>query len=288
MSVARRDLVGQGCRLPLDRPLIMGILNVTPDSFSDGGAYLNHDHALRRVAEMVAEGADLIDIGGESTRPGASPVTEDEELRRVVPLIAELRRRFPVPISVDTTKSGVARAALAEGAAFINDISGLTFDAAMAEEVARAGAGLIVMHTSGRPAEMQIRTVYRDLMAEVQGALADSMARAAAAGIPRERLAVDPGIGFGKDLEGNLTLLRRLGELRDLGVPILLGTSRKSFIGRLLDLPEPRTRLAGSLATVALGVAGGASIFRVHDVRASREAAQVAWAIHYGTSLSSG
>lgn len=272
-------LRGRGNVLILDRPRIMGILNVTPDSFSDGGQFLGIDHALRRAEAMVAEGADLIDVGGESTRPGAALVSLSEELDRVVPVIAALRERLDIPLSVDTTKAEVAAAALAAGADWVNDISGLTFDAQMAQVVAAAGGGLFLMHTRGRPAEMQQRAVYGDLVAEVIAELQAAIAAARSAGIPREFLAIDPGIGFAKDLAGNLELLRRLGEFRILGLPILLGTSRKRFIGTVLDLPDPADRLYGTLATVALGVAGGALLHRVHDVRAARETALMSWAI---------
>lgn len=272
-------LCGRGCRLVLDRPRIMGILNVTPDSFFAGSRAGSMAEALDRARQMVADGADVIDIGGESTRPGAPNVDEQEELDRVVPVIEALRRELDCPLSVDTTKSRVAGEAVAAGAAFVNDISGFAFDPKMAATVAGSGAGAFLMHTRGLPADMQEDTCYRDLLGEVLDYLQAAMDSALRAGIPAERLALDPGIGFGKDACGNLELLGRLGELRGLGRPILLGTSRKSFIGRILDLPEPAERLAGTLATVALGVAAGAQLFRVHDVRPAREAALMAWSI---------
>jgi len=273
------SLCGRDITLDLRLPRIMGVLNVTPDSFSDGGEFLAVDDALTKAEQMVSEGADLIDIGGESTRPGAPQVSEDEELQRVLPVVAALRREFPVPLSLDTTKSRVAREGLAAGANFVNDVSGLTFDCEMASVVADAGAGLFVMHTSGEPQTMQQRTTYLDLLGEVVGALAMSLERAADAGIPSENLAVDPGIGFGKTVEGNLALLRRLDELHSLGRPILLGTSRKSFIGKVLQQEDPQRRGIGTLATVTLGVQSGAKLFRVHDVAAAREAALMAWSI---------
>ena len=272
-------LSGRGCRIELDRPRIMGILNVTPDSFSDGGEHQSLETAVTRAHQMVAEGADLIDIGGESTRPGAPAVSVQQELDRVLPVLQALQGVIGVPLSVDTNKSSVARAALADGAAFINDVSGLTFDPEMAQVVAESDAGLFVMHTRGRPETMQGDTVYADLLGEVINGLRRSVQMARDAGVAADRIAVDPGIGFGKDLDGNLLLLRRLAELGTLGQPILLGTSRKSFLGRILGQEDPRQRQAGSLATVALGVAAGASFFRVHDVAASRDAALTAWAI---------
>ena len=275
-------LAGRNCRLSLDRPRIMGILNVTPDSFSDGGCYSSLECALRRGLELAAEGADIIDIGGESTRPGAALVGLQEELDRVAPVIEALSRETSIPLSIDTSKAAVARAAVAAGAEFVNDISGLQFDPDMAETVAATGAGLFLMHTRGRPEQMQQDTAYADLLGEVADSLREGIERAASAGVPLEKIAIDPGIGFGKSVEGNLEILRRLPELKSLGHPVLLGTSRKSFIGRIIDQIDPQQRLAGSLATVALGVQRGALIFRVHDVRPSREAALMAWAICRG------
>jgi len=272
-------LEGRECRIQLDRPRIMGILNLTPDSFYDGGRYAGLDGALRHAERMLAEGADLIDVGGESTRPGAAAVSEEEELGRVVPVVESLVRRLGPIISVDTSKSRVARECLAVGAHFINDISGLSFDSGMAKVVAAAGAGLFLMHTPARPDQMQRQTDYDDLLAEVIAFLRRAVDQAETAGVPHAKLAVDPGIGFGKDVTGNLELLRRLSELRCLGVPILLGTSRKSFIGRILDQQDPEQRLAGTLATVALGVSQGAMLHRVHDVAAARQAALMAWAV---------
>ncbi|HAD04376.1 MAG: dihydropteroate synthase [Desulfuromonadales bacterium GWD2_61_12] len=283
MTPAAADTIqilgGRSCRLVLDRPHIMGILNVTPDSFSDGGRYHSLDQALRRGEELVAAGADLIDIGGESSRPGAPAVDEAEELRRVLPVIEGLHRRFAVPLSIDTSKSAVARAAVAVGAEFVNDVSGLRGDAAMAASVAASGAGLFLMHSRGRPDAMQRDTVYGDLIGEIHTFLQEGLAQAAAAGIPREKLALDPGIGFGKSVAGNLAILRRLDLFLDLGRPLLLGTSRKSFIGAVLGEPDPARRLHGTLATVALGVARGAMLHRVHDVGPARAAALMAWAV---------
>ena len=272
-------LRGRDCELDLHLPALMGILNVTPDSFSDGGSYVDPATAVRHGLRLQAEGAALVDIGGESTRPGAPAISTDEELSRVIPVIAGLRRETDLPLSIDTTKAAVAREAVAAGVNFINDISGLTFDTEMARVAADSGAGLFLMHTRGRPAVMQRDTSYSRLRDEVYTALQQSIELALAAGIERERLAIDPGIGFGKSPEGNLELLHHLAELHQLGCPILLGTSRKSFIGKVLQQDDPGRRLAGTLATVALGVQQGVQLFRVHEVRPAREAALVAWAI---------
>lgn len=261
---------------------MMGVLNVTPDSFSDGGSYLTVDAALAHARQLMEEEADLIDVGGESTRPGAPPVGTQEELDRVLPVIEALHREIAVPLSIDTTKSVVATAAVAAGAEFVNDVSGLTFDPAMAGSVAASGAGLFAMHTRGRPATMQAETRYVDVVDEVREALRRSVASAVAAGVAPERIAIDPGIGFGKDVPGNLELLRRLSEFSVLGRPILLGTSRKSFIGRVLGQNDPLKRQAGTLATVVLGVAAGARLLRVHEVGPAREAALTAWAVCQG------
>ena len=274
-------LKGRTCRLLLNRPLIMGILNVTPDSFYSDSRSFATENALHRGRQLAEEGADLIDVGGESTRPGAPPVSLQEELDRVVPVVERLRQEVDCPVSVDTCKSEVARAAMEAGADFINDISGLHFDAGMAEVVSQGGAGLFLMHTRGRPATMQQDTSYENLIGEIIEYLQEGLRRAAKAGIPAERLAIDPGIGFGKNSAGNLEVLHRLTEFHCLGRPVLLGTSRKNFIGQVLGQKDPGERLAGTLATVVLGVAAGVHIFRVHDVQAAREAALMAWAICY-------
>ena len=260
------------------RPCIMGILNVTPDSFSDGSRYLDLDRAEDRAFRMVEEGADIVDIGGESTRPNIAPVDAEEELRRVIPLVERLAERLPIPISVDTYKAVVAREALLAGAEIVNDISGLTFDPAMAATVAEAGAGVVVMHTRGRPDTMQQDTVYGDLIVEVIDYLRRSVSLAEAAGIAKDRIVVDPGIGFAKSAQGNLEILRRLGDFSCLHLPLLVGTSRKSFIGTVLGR-EVDERLFGTAATVALAVANGASIIRVHDVREMRDVADMTHAV---------
>ena len=260
------------------RPLIMGILNVTPDSFSDGGLWTDLGRAVARAVDMVEEGADIIDIGGESTRPGAAPVSEDDELRRVMPLIESLASSLNVPLSIDTTKSTVARRALAAGAEIVNDISGLMFDAGMAETVAAGRAGLVVMHTRGRPEVMQHDTFYTSVVNEVRSALASMIPRALAAGISMDQIVIDPGIGFGKDRAGNLQLLRSLRELLVLGRPLLVGTSRKGVTGRAAGRTVDN-RLFTTAATVALAVANGAAVLRVHDVSAMRDVADMAWEI---------
>ena len=252
------------------RPCIMGILNVTPDSFSGGSIYGDVARAVNLALEMEAQGADIIDIGGESTRPFAPPVPANEELSRVMPVIERLSGQLRIPISIDTYKAVVAREALRAGAEIVNDISAMTFDPEMAAVVAAAGAGVVLMHTRGNPEEMQKRTGYDDLVAEVRGFLVDALGRAAGAGIPRERIVLDPGIGFGKSVEGNLELVRRLGELAALGCPVLVGPSRKSFIGKVLGR-EAGDRLFGTAAAVAISLVNGASVFRVHDVQAMRD-----------------
>ena len=260
------------------RPCIMGILNITPNSFSDGNRFFSLARAVDRALEMEAEGADIIDVGGESTRPNAPAVSEKEELRRVLPVIEALAGRLKIPLSIDTYKASVAKAVLAAGVEIVNDISGLTFDPLMAETVALSGAGLVVMHTRGNPLEMQSNTAYDDLIAEITAFLQQSLSLASAAGIAAERIVVDPGIGFGKSVEGNLEIVRRLAEFADLGHPILLGPSRKSFIGKVLGR-ESDARLYGTAAAVAIAVANGATILRVHDVKEMRDVADMAKAL---------
>jgi dihydropteroate synthase len=262
--------------LPTDRPLVMGIVNVTPDSFSDGGETADRATAIARARELVAAGADILDIGGESTRPGAADVPEAEEIARVAPVIAELRAAgIATPVSVDTRNAAVAAAALREGADMVNDVSALTHEPELGALVAEAGVALCLMHAQGTPQTMQDDPRYADVLVEVHRWLAERMAAAEAHGIARERLIVDPGIGFGKTLEHNLTLVKGLALMHDLGAPILLGASRKRFLGTLTGVVEPRARLAGSLA-VALHAAGqGAHILRVHDVAETVQALAV-------------
>lgn len=260
------------------RPHIMGILNVTPDSFSDGSLFLDPERAVERALEMEGEGADSIDIGGESTRPFAPPVDEDEELRRVIPVIERLAGRLRVPISIDTYKASVAREAIRAGAEIVNDVSGCTFDPHMLEVVSSSSAGLIIMHTRGMPAEMQRNTVYSSIIPEIIRFLRDRISAAESCGISLQRVVVDPGIGFGKSLEGNLEILRNLDKFSLFSRPILVGTSRKTFIGMVLGR-EAGDRAFGTAATIALAVAKGASILRVHDVRQMRDVAIMANAV---------
>ena len=268
----------RGRRLVLDRPLVMGVLNVTPDSFSDGGLYLDPGAAVKHALEMVDEGADLIDIGAESSRPGAEPVSEAEELSRLVPVVQEVCRRVTVPVSVDTTKAAVARQALDAGAAIINDISALLADPAMAGAVAKAGAGLVLMHMQGTPQTMQRAPRYGDIVAEVREFLRARMQAAVEAGIAAGQILLDPGIGFGKNLEQNLILLDRLDAFQTLGRPILVGVSRKAFIGEVLGR-RAGDRLLGTAAAVAAAVLRGAGVVRVHDVRAMQDVVRVIDAI---------
>ncbi|HEU4383595.1 MAG TPA: dihydropteroate synthase [Anaeromyxobacteraceae bacterium] len=259
-------------------PFLVGVLNVTPDSFSDGGRFLDPRAAVDQALRLADEGADLVDLGGESTRPGAPPVPAEEERRRVLPVLERLAARgFAVPISVDTSKAEVARAALSSGAALVNDVTGLA-DPEMARAVAEAGVPVVLMHMRGTPADMQSRARYADVVAEVRAELAAALARAAAAGVPAERAILDPGIGFAKDAGHSLRLLARLGDLSPLGRPLLVGPSRKSFIGQVAGAPVGE-RLPGTLAAVAAAVLGGAAFLRVHDVAAARQAAAVAAAI---------
>jgi dihydropteroate synthase len=261
------------------RTHIMGILNVTPDSFSDGGRYAGVEQALVHGREMAAAGADIIDIGGESTRPGARSLSEEEELRRIIPVIERLSAELSVPLSVDTYKSGVAEKALEAGASIVNDISGLRFSPDMARVAADHGAAVIIMHIKGTPRDMQVNPVYTDVVGEIMAYLEEGLELAEKAGVEREKVLVDPGIGFGKTLEHNLTILDRLDELRGLGRPIVLGTSRKKFIGAVLDISAPEQRLDGTSATVALGIERGASVVRVHDVKPMARVARMTDAI---------
>jgi dihydropteroate synthase len=270
-------------RLPEGRVLVMAVLNVTPDSFSDGGSFAVADAAVEHGLRLAAEGADLIDVGGESTRPGAQPVPADEELRRALPVIRELVRRAPVPISIDTTKAEVARAAMEAGAEVVNDVSGLRRDPEMGTAVARGGAALCLMHSRGEPRDMQQHAAYADLLGEMQDELLEGLRRAREAGVPEERIALDPGLGFAKTAEHNLLLMRRLRELTQLGRPLLAGASRKSFLGRLSGKIAPE-RLTGSVAAAAVLALNGASILRVHDVAATREALAVVDAVRSSAS----
>lgn len=273
-KLARRSLpIGQ-------RTLVMGVLNVTPDSFSDGGQFFSLDRARAQAERMIAEGADIIDVGGESTRPGSAPVTEEEELGRVIPVIERLAKS-EAPISIDTTKSAVARAALQAGAEIVNDISALRFDYHIADEVMRAGAGLVLMHSRGTPATMQRLPPVDDILNEVTSSLRASIGMARRRGVARKSIVIDPGIGFGKTAEQNVELIASLDRLaREFPeLPILIGPSRKSFIGRLLDDAPVEARLHGTMASITAAVLKGAHIVRVHDVKAAVETVRVTDAI---------
>jgi dihydropteroate synthase len=262
-----------------ERTLIMGILNITPDSFSDGGRFLSADAALDHALEMMDAGADIIDVGGETTRPGSDPVPIETELARVLPVVKALAKRGVGPLSIDTTKAEVARRAVLEGAAIINDISGGTFEPEILHVATTTRAPIVLMHTRGRPRQMQQEAEYQSaVIDEVLAELSHAIARAESAGVSREEIIVDPGIGFAKGPEDNLDLLADLSLLRQLGRPILIGTSRKSFIGKLTGR-EVREREFGTAATVAIAIAHGADIVRVHDVAAMGDVARVADAI---------
>lgn len=269
------------------RTLIMGVLNITPDSFSDGGQVTTPDEALKAADRMLADGADILDIGGESTRPATftshAPLPADEEKRRILPVIAAIARRFPeAPISVDTYKADVALAAVETGAVFINDISALRADPGMADLVARAGTPVCLMHLPGLPGSLYTSMVYGDVVTDVRDHLRERAEAALQAGIRAESIVLDPGIGFGKTVRENLELMRRLRELTDLGYPLLIGTSRKSTIGKVLGGLPPSERIEGTAATVALSIANGAAIVRVHDVREMTRVARMSDAIVRG------
>jgi len=258
--------------------IVMGVLNVTPDSFSDGGKFLDTYKAIEHGLKMAAEGAVIIDIGAESTRPGAEPVSVEEQIRRVVPVIEALCKRIDVPISIDTNSSEVAKAALEAGAAIINDITALS-DEGMGELAAEEQVPVILMHMQGTPATMQVEPKYKNVVSEVRRFLLKKAKRAEQFGIPKERVFIDPGIGFGKTLEHNLLLLRNINKIVTTGYRVLVGTSRKSFIGKITDKNEPADRIFGTAASVALCVAGGVSIVRVHDVADMVDVVKVANAI---------
>jgi len=261
------------------RTYIMGILNVTKDSFADGGLYFDKTSAIERAVRMVEEGAHIIDIGGESTRPGSEPVNEEEELRRTIPVVEVLAKKISVPISIDTYKSAVARRAIEAGASMVNDISGLRFDLNMPEVIAHYRVPVVVMHIKGTPKDMQRNPFYKTLIAEITDYLSEGIRLAARAGVPEDMIIVDPGIGFGKTYEHNLKIIRKLHEFTRLKKPILIGVSRKAFIGKILgDLPVT-DRLEGTAAAVAISIFNGANIVRVHDVKEMVRVVRVADAI---------
>jgi dihydropteroate synthase len=265
----------------LNKPLIMGILNVTPDSFSDGGKYTGINDALKQVERMLAEGVDIIDIGGESTRPGSDSVSATEQILRVIPVITAIRQQLKstILISIDTTSSKVAKAALEAGANIINDVSAGQEDEAILALAAKSDVPIILMHRQGAPKTMQNNPYYDDVVSEVFSALKNRTDTALKAGIKKENIAIDPGIGFGKRKQDNLDLLANLDALVALGFPVLLGTSRKRFMGTLCDVTEPSDLVTATAVTTALGVMAGVQMFRVHDVKENRQAADVAWAI---------
>ena len=266
---------GWSCR---EETGIMGIINVTPDSFSDGGKYANVEAAVMRAKQMVADGADIIDIGGESSRPGSEPISANEECRRVVPVVQALAEQFQIPISVDTYKAEVAYEALSAGACVINDITALHGDPNMCQIVADAQAGVILMHMQGVPATMQKAPTYQNVVLEVHAWLTEVASQAVDRGIDSSRIMIDPGIGFGKTLDHNLEILRHLMQFRGIGYPLLVGVSRKKFIGQILDLPVHQ-REEGTAATVAWSIINGANVVRVHDVAKMKQVAQVIDAI---------
>lgn len=278
LTGARADL----CGLTLDRPRVMGILNLTPDSFSDGGDLANVTAAVARAKTMACE-ADILDIGGESTRPGAEPITEAEEIRRTAPAIRAIREAgVTTPISIDTRKASVAAAALDAGADMVNDVAALGYDSVLAGLVAERGVPICLMHAKGTPATMQDAPHYDDVLGEVLDFLEERIALAEAAGIDRARIVTDPGIGFGKTQAHNLTLLRNLAAFHDLGLPVLLGASRKRFIGAIGDAPEAKGRIGGSLSVALHGASQGVQILRVHDTRETTQALQL-WVALNGT-----
>jgi dihydropteroate synthase len=265
----------------LNKPLIMGILNITPDSFSDGGKYSDLKAALNHVELMISEGADIIDIGGESTRPGSDSVSATEQIHRVIRVIKAIRCQlnYPVLISIDTTSSAVAKAALDAGATIINDVSAGKNDPALLTLAAQMNAEIILMHSQGTPKTMQDKPYYKNVMQEVISDLTIQITAALNAGIKKENIAIDPGIGFGKRKQDNLDLLAHLDTLVALGFPVLLGTSRKRFMGSICSESEPSELVTATAVTTALGVMAGVQLFRVHDVKENRQAANVAWAI---------
>ncbi len=268
--------------LQTPRPLIMGVLNITPDSFSDGGHFFEHQAALAQARALAAAGADILDIGGESTRPFADPVSLEEELRRVIPVIKVLAAEVDLPISIDTYKAPVARAALAAGASLINDISALRFDPEMAPLAAQAGVPVSLMHMQGIPKDMQAHPHYDDLLGEIKAFFQQRLEYAVSQGIPRELVILDPGIGFGKTWRHNLEILNHLDVFLDLGCPLLVGPSRKAFIGHILSLPNGEVRDIGTLAALAVAVMRGARIIRTHNAAYARQFLAVLTAIRTG------
>ncbi len=268
-------------RLSQAKPILMGILNVTPDSFSDGGKYLDVSAAVAYGLKLAQAGAEIIDVGGESTRPGADPVAPAEQMRRVLPVLEKLAKALPSEcfISIDTTSAQVAEAAIQAGASLINDVSAGRFDPKMFQVAAKFNVPIVLMHLQGTPKTMQDHPMYQDVVAEVLEFLQARVKAAEREGIPRERILIDPGIGFGKRTSDNLKLLANLNRFVAMGLPVVLGTSRKRFMGQVLAIQEPAELVPATVATTALGVLAGVKVFRVHDVAANRQALEVAWAI---------
>ncbi|MBM3705537.1 MAG: dihydropteroate synthase [Actinobacteria bacterium] len=267
--------------LGIEGALIMGILNVTPDSFYDGGLYSSAAEMQKRADKIVSEGAHIIDVGGLSTRPGSKPVAADEELERIIPAIKYIKAKHDILISVDTYRAEVAEKAIREGAVIVNDISGHTFDSKMAGVVAHYGVWTVIMHIKGTPVNMQINPVYGDVIDEIYDFLYDRTVAAIEAGIGRDKIIIDPGLGFGKNLEHNLRIISGLSDFTNMGYPVMVGASRKSFIGALLDAESPVKRLEGSLSAAVCAFINGASILRVHDVKKTREAIKIAAGIYH-------
>lgn len=261
---------------------IMGILNVTPDSFSDGGLYFDRDKAIEQAIRLVEDGADILDIGGESTRPGSEPVSTEEEIRRTIPVIEAISKKVNIPVSIDTYKSEVARRAIEAGASMVNDISGLRFDPEMAGVVAAYNVPVIIMHIKGKPKDMQEKPFYEALIPEIMDYLRVSIRIAIDSGIAEDKIIIDPGIGFGKTFEHNLKIINNLKEFTSLGMPVAIGVSRKAFIGKILGDLSPHQRLEGTAAAVAISIFNGANIVRVHDVKEMARVAKVADAIKRG------
>ncbi|MBD2037465.1 dihydropteroate synthase [Leptolyngbya sp. FACHB-321] len=262
-----------------DRTYLMGVLNVTPDSFSDGGLFHQPEAAIAQARALIAAGVDILDVGGQSTRPNAIEISLDEELERVLPIIQAVRQESDVPLSIDTTRAVVAQAAIAAGADLVNDISGATYDAEMLSVVAKLGVPIVLMHIRGTPQTMQQLTDYEDLISDILTFLKARIDAAIACGIDRSRIAIDPGIGFAKTYAQNLEILRRLPEFHALGYPLLVGASRKSFIGHILNQPDPQQRVWGTAAACCAAIAGKADLLRVHDVKEMKDVCRVADAL---------
>lgn len=258
------------------KTLIMGILNVTPDSFHDGGKHNTIKQALIHTEQMISEGADIIDVGGESTRPGSNSVSEKEELRRVIPIIDAINKNFEIPVSIDTTKSMVARQALDSGATIVNDISGLSFDPALADIVSKYEAQIILCHTSSRPVDMQKKTLYENIVEDIYNYLQNSIKISEDCGILSDNISIDPGFGFGKTANHNLLLLKSLSKFKNLDKKVVIGTSMKSFIGKILQSDDIEQRILGTFATIVISILNGADIVRVHDVKTMKVAVQIA------------